>query len=301
MIFFIGCADKTGDFFDVPGLGTGSTDYLAIMSADTNTRSISLFTVAGEYVSLLKDFRTDLGNTRGLAFVPPTQIFASLDTTDRIHELEWSNGQLVTDQLFTSSGLNGNIYDIEGDALGNLFVVHSNQIRRFDSTGVQVGNPYINTTTGACVLSNPRGMFLTSDNRLIVTNQGGSDEVVIYDVSSTTNPTCLSHNAIGNNPYGVVLHSDGYMYLTTQGNDQIYRADADGSNLTAIFTTNTSIFNDPTAIVELPNGNLAISSAITDTVWEMDTSGSLVGVQPLINSPLSLNIIDMEVVSSGSQ
>ena len=63
-----------------------------------------------------------------------------------------------------------------------------------------------------------------------------------------------------------------------------------------IFSTNTAVLNDPTALIELPNGNLAVASPTTDAVWEMDTSGVVVGTQPLINHPTSLNIVDMELL-----
>lgn len=294
----LGCSDKKGVFLQVPTQGSASTtvQYIIAASGDTNARSVVAYSLAGELVAVLKHFLVDLGTVRGLSVLGPSEILVALDNTDRIHYLSWTEQAGVeTDEFF--SGLSGNIYDIETDIVtGHSFVVSSNQIRRYDADGVQVGNPYINTTLGSCTLSNPRGLHLTADGRLFVTNHGGSDNIHVYDVSDPLNASCSSTTVIGNNPYGIHLHSNGFLYFVTQGDHQVHRANADVSGDTVIFSADTSVINSPVAILEHPNGNLLVSSSANDRVWEMDVDGSIVGSQPLIIDPTSLNIIDLELL-----
>ncbi len=292
----LACSDKKGSFLQVPeGVAAESEQYIVVASGDTNTRSVVSYDLTGQLVAVIKNFLLDVGTVRGLSILGPSEILVALDNTDRLHYLNWNpDDGVVEDEFFT--GLGGNVYDVESDSSGNSYVIYSNQIRMYDSNGVQNGNPYINTTLGSCVLSNPRGLHYVSDGRLIVTNQGGSDNINVYDISDPLNATCLSSEAVGNNPYGVVLHSNGTLYFVTQGDDQVYSANVDGSSTTVIFSTNLAVLNNPTAILELPNGNLAVASSGTDRVWEMDVNGTIIGSQPLIIDPTSLNITDMEIM-----
>lgn len=294
----VGCSGKEGTFFEPPtSTSSGGSTFIALASADTNTRSVVLYDIDGTFNSLLASFRSDIATPRGISLLSTSLLLLSSDNTDRIQQIHLDGVDVGTVELFTTNGLSGAIYDSEiGGTDGDIFVLESNNVERYDTSANRIGNPYISGTIGSCVLSNPRSMTITSDDRLIVANSGGSDEIVVYDVSDPLNPACLSNNAIGNNPYGVVLHSNGNLYITTQTDDQVYEASADGSSPTQITAVTTAVLNNPTSIVELPNGNLAVASSGTDEVWEFDTSGNVVGSQPLIEDPLSLNISDMEVI-----
>ncbi len=291
-VLVLGCSSKEGAFFE--STSGSSNDLILISSGDSNTRSVLLYNQDGSFNRILYDYRTDLGLPRGIAPFDSESVVVSLDNTDRVSRVYWKGENAGSEELFANSGLGGAIYQLTTSEAGDVFVVESNYIERYDSTGARVGTPYIGTTEGSCVLSSPRGIFLTSDDRLIVTNHGGSDQLLIYDVSDPFSVTCLSANNIGNNPYGVIEHSDGNLYVVTQGDDQVYRTDSDGSNATSIWSTDTSIINNPTGIIELANGNLAIASSANDQVWEMDTSGTLANTSPLILDPLVLNITDIK-------
>lgn len=291
----IACSDKEGSFLQPPTAASAEVSYLITASGDSNTRSVVVYQADGALYSLVKNFRTDLGTPRGLGAITPTEILVSLDNTDRVHRLGWAGDSVGTDEIFTTSGLGGAIYDMEADSLGNVYVLESNRIERYDSTGAQVGNPYISATLGSCSLNSPRGMHLTSNNQLIVTDYN-NDVILIYDVSTLT-ASCVSSNGTVLNPYGIILHSDGFLYFTNFSDDQVWRANGDGSGGAVLTTATTTQLNNPSAIVELPNGNLAVASSATDAVWEIDTSGNFVSSSPLILDPLSLNITDMMVVN----
>jgi hypothetical protein len=136
---------------------------------------------------------------------------------------------------------------------------------------------------------------MTSDDKLIIANINGTDQIVTLDVSDNQ-VSCLSSVNFGNNPYDVVLHSDSHLYVVTQNDDRVYQADSDGSNATVIWDTDLTIIRDPTAIVELPNGNLLVASSFTDSIEQIQTDGTRVGTSPFIMDSFSVNVQDMIIV-----
>ncbi|MEM7646793.1 MAG: hypothetical protein AAF203_07790, partial [Pseudomonadota bacterium] len=258
-IFLLSCGKEEGDVLSLPSgdtEDTTTTPFLVLNSQDANHRGFAVYTLDGTFVSQT-NFRAEAATPRGLVALDNDSVLMSVDTTDSIYQV----GLDGTRTLFHGSAqFNGNIYDTVIGQNGNVYVVESNRIEVFDSTGVRLGSSLIDTTTGGCTLSNPRGMTLNASGQLVVVNQGGADNVLTYDISGTT-ATCVSSVAFGNNPYGILLHSDGNLYITTQGDDRIYRADPDGSNAVAIWSTDTTLINNPTGIVELENGDLLIASS----------------------------------------
>lgn len=292
-LIFCSCGKEQGDVLTV-GSGSSSTttpSYLMINGQDGNHRGFAVYTTSGAFVTG-GNFRAEAATPRGLFPFNSASVLMSLDTTDSIYQV----GIDGTKTLFHGSAqFSGTIYDVVRTSNGTTYVVESNRIEVFDANGVRLPSSLINTTTGSCTLNAPRGMTLNANGNLVVVNQGGADEVLTYDISTST-ATCLSNVALGNNPYGILLHSDGSMYITTQGDDRVYRTDPDGSNPTVIWNTNTSLINNPSGIVELPNGDLLVASTATDSVERITTSGARVGSVPFIRDTNSLNIGDMVIV-----
>lgn len=288
------CGKEQGDVLSLESVTeptTTSTPYIFINGQDGNHRGFAIYTTEGTYVTG-GNFRAETATPRGITPFTDTSVLMSLDTTDSIYQVSLDG----TKTLFHGSAqFSGNIYGIVHAPNGNTYAIESNFIEVFDINGVRLGSSRINTTTGACTLSNPRGIALNASGQLVVTNIGGADNVLTYDISGTT-ATCVSSVAFGSNPWGVIHHSDGNLYIVTQGDDRVYRADPDGSNRVAIWDTNTSLINNPTGIAELPNGDLLIGSTATDSVERITTSGTRVGTVPFIRDTNSLNIGDIQII-----
>jgi hypothetical protein len=295
LLFLISCGKEQGDVIslnsDLNSENPTATPYLVINGQDTNHRGYAIYDLDGTFISG-GNFRSENATPRGLTPYNNNSFLISLDTTDSIYKVDLDG----TKTLFHGSAqFSGNIYGIVVGPNENVYAVESNVIEVFDSSGIRLTSSLINTTTGACTLSNPRGMTLNANGNLVVVNQGGTDKVLTYDISTST-ATCISSVAFGNNPYGVLLHSDGYLYITTQGDNRVYRADPDGSNPVVVWNTNTALINNPTGIVELENGDLLIASSSTDTVERITTLGTRVGTTPFIQDTNSLNIGDMTII-----
>lgn len=294
LLLFCSCGKEQGD---VLVLGSGSTadSYIVLNSQDGNHRGFAFYTTDGSFVRG-GTFRAETATPRGITPFTSTSVLMSLDTTDSIYQVDLQGNKTI---FHGSAQFSGGIYGIVHASSGRTYAVESNVIEVFDINGVRLGSSRINTTTGGCTLSAPRGATINNSGQLVVVNQGGGDRVLTYDISTPT-ATCVSSVALGNNPYSVIQHSDGFLYITTQGDDRVYRTDPDGSNPTVIWSTDTSLINNPTGLVELENGDLLIASSATDTVERITTSGERVGTVPFIRDAYSLNIGDITIMG-GSQ
>lgn len=280
------CASEKGAFF------TFGRPLILVAGQDVNHRGVSAYTLEGVAVGQVGNLRLEATSPRGLAYFDDDTVLVSADGTDQVVKMSLDG---TKETFHGSNQLNGAIYDMVLGPDGYYYVIESNRIEVFNDLGERQASKLINTTTGSCTLSNPRGMTIDSNGYLVVTNQGGSDQILRYDISGAT-ATCVSNVAFGNNPYGVVAHSNGNLYITTQGDDTIYEADPDGSNATAIWTTDLTIVRDPTAIVEHPSGDLLVSSSYTDTIERIQIDGTRVGTEPFIRDVFSLNTADILII-----
>ncbi|MCB0377112.1 MAG: hypothetical protein KDD33_01340 [Bdellovibrionales bacterium] len=290
-LLFISCGKEQGDVLSLASETSTSIPYLVIAGSDGNHRGFAFYTTDGEFIRG-GNFRAETATPRGLVALDSENVYMSLDTTDSIYQINLDGSKTL---FHGSAQFSGTIYDLAIGTNGNVYATENNRIEVFDASGIRLGSDLIDTNTGACTLNSPRGMLVNASGQLVVANAGGADEILTYDISTST-ATCVSHVSFGNNPYGILLHSDGYLYVTTQGDDRVYRADPDGSNPVIVWDTDTSIINDPTGIVELPNGDLLVASSATDSIERITTTGERVGTEPFIRDVYSLNIADMVII-----
>lgn len=267
---------------------------LVVTSGDGNHRGVTIYDLEGNLISHVTDFRDEVSTPRGIAPFDDESFIVSTDGADAIYRVFY-NGEKET--FHGSNQFSGAIYGLERGPLGYYYAVESNRIEVFDGNGVRLGGSLINTTTGGCTLSNPRGSAVTSAGALIVANIGGADNILTYDI--TADPaTCSSSVAFGNNPYDILVHSNGSIYVTTQGDDAVYQANLDGSGRVSIYDPGTALLNNPTAMVELDNGDILVASSATDTIERITPAGVRVGSVPFIRDAFSLNITDMRIMES---
>ena len=289
-VFLFACGKDRGEIF--PAAAAFRDAVLITISGDTNHRGITMYDMEGNFIKSIAHLRTGWGYPRGIANFDSDSFLVLTETPDQWVRVFYDG----TLSLFSgSSNYSGTVFGGEEGPNGYFYAYESNRVEKFDSSGNQVGNNFINGSVGGCTISTPRGMAISHDGYLLVSNQAGADEILSIDVSTDT-PSCVSAVAFGNNPYGMVAHSDGNLYVVTQGDDAVYVADPDGSNASIIYQPGIAELRDPTAIVEMPNGDLLVSSATTDTIERITTTGMRVGTEPFIQDNHSLNVLEMIIV-----
>lgn len=288
-----GCSSKSGKhWFGSLGLG-GDRIYISGPYATSNNYTVSVYDTSGNLLSILYDYGKNIEYPRGLAYVDPFTLIVSVDGTDRLDKLDVFGNRVA---FADSTLLTGNLFDVEKDNSGNYYVAESNTIERFSATGERYpvsGNPYINTTTGSCVINTVHGLGLTSAGYLVAVSSGGTDNLSIYDVSGSS-ASCVNNVAFGNDPYDVVAHPNGYLYVVTQGNDSIYRVNEDGTGATIIYTYGSATTN-PSAIAVLPDGNLLVADTGLDSIDLIAPDGTVVQ-SPFIRNTFTVNVSDILVV-----
>ena len=296
----MGLVSCTGKSTEVLSLSSGtdtSSGYIATISTDGNNRSFSIYDINGNYLNFTH-FREENVLPRGLTVLDDDRILMSGDVTDSIYSLDLSSNKTL---FYGSSQFAGGIYDLEYDSTTDLiFAAESNNIEVFDTDGNRITAMRIPNVTGACTLNTPVGMAINSSGNLVVTDVGGTDEILFYDIS-TTPPTCLNTIVVPNNPFAVLQHSNGYLYIATSTDDRILRTDADGSNSQVIWDADTTVINRPTALAELPNGNILVGSSDTDTIEQITPAGERVGTTPFIQTPFTLNVSDIVIIGGQSE
>lgn len=288
------CASKEGSFF-AASLGLGEDLILVVGAgvAATTNWAITVYDTNGNLLDILADYGKTAEQPHGIAVFDSFNFIVAVDGTDRLEKVNIFGGNT----LWTNHPqLTGNLFDIKKDASGNFYVVESNTIERFDSSGNRANGtsatPYIAATTGACVLNTPHGIDINADGQLVAVSSGNST-LSVYNVS-TSAASCVAQVAFGNAPYDVVSHSDGNLYVITQTNDAVYQANAQGGGATLIWNTAVTTYN-PSAIAALPNGNLLVASQGNDGIDLISTSGSLLETNFIKNS-MTLDVSDIIVV-----
>jgi hypothetical protein len=276
-------------------LSVARQNVIITVSQDATHAAVSMYDIDGNVLGRITDFRRDGAYVRGIAPYDSQSFLVTLDVADRIERVFFDG----THETFHGSALfSGNIFGIKKAGNGLYYAVESNNIEAFDTSGTRNATANIATTTGSCVLSNPRALALDSNGYLVVSAYGTGDRILRYDVSNTV-ATCVSTTNFGNDPWGIVAHSDGKLYVATQLDDKIYSADIDGTNATVIWDTDLTIIRDPTALLEMPDGTLLVASSYTDTIERIQTDGTRVGNTPFIQDVFSNNIADMMIVEGG--
>lgn len=292
-ILMFNCTAKSGNhWFGALGLGEDRI-YVSGTYTTTNNYAISVYDTSGKFLGILADYGANVEYPRGLAYLDPFHLIVSVDGTDRL-DLVDIFGQVST---FASNALlTGNLFDVRRDSTGNVYVAESNTIERFNSSGARypvTGNPYINTTTGSCVLNTVHGLAITSQGYLAAVSSGGTDNLSIYDVSGASS-SCVTNVAFGQDPWDVVAHPNGKLYVVTQLNDSIYSVNEDGTGATQIYAYGVTTVN-PTAIAVLPNGNLLVANAGLDAIDLFSPDGTLLQ-SGFIRNTLTTDVSDILVV-----
>jgi hypothetical protein len=296
-LLLLSCSKDTGSFY------LGSLDIqnpkIIISSQQAGSTAVVMYDIDGTYMRTLHDYSAQGNTPRGLVPISPLEFLIAVEGDDHLDHYSLVDG---ISGFVSNTSINGNIFDATKHNTYGIFMIESNNIEAFDFNGVRSGNPRINTTTGACVLSTPRGMTFNQQGQLIVVNTG-NDDILVYDVSDPTAATCVRANqTFGNiDPVAVLAHSDGFLYVATQGDDRIYRFAGDASGTGTVIYNNLPIVNNPTALAEMPDGTILVASDGTNSIVHMTTAGDLVGITSFIQDSFTNSVSSILILQENTQ
>jgi len=274
LLFLVSCQQPTGAYY-YGSLGADKP-YVIISSTLANNQTVSMYDIEGQLIRRLYDYSSVGGLPFGLAPYGPTTFIAAVDGINEF-DLIGIDGSVT--KWAANPQVSGNLYDIVLAPDGYYYVIDTNQIEKFDSLGNRLPltspTPYINTTLGGCTLSNPTGLTINSDGKLVVVSSS-NNSLLFYNL--TTPPTCDHAVVFGNTPRAVVSHSNGSLYVVTSAPAQqtLWKTDKNGGSVQSLFANDTSIMSNPYGIKELPNGHLIVSSSGTASIVEFDQNGNFI-------------------------
>lgn len=274
---------------------------IIVASQLAGSSAIVMYDASGNLQRVLHDYGADGTNSpRGLVPISPIEFFISVEGVDHIARYSLTEGMTG---FVSNTNLNGNIFGAAKHPDYGLFVVETNTIEVFDLvTGARIGNPYIPTTVGACVLNVPRGITFNQAGQLVVVNTG-NDRINIYDVTDPTAPTCVRTNtSMGAvDPITVLAHSDGFLYVGTQGDDRVYRYAGDGSGTGTVVFNNIGIINNPSAIAEMPDGTMLVASDGTNAIVHIRTDGTMVTGTNFIQDTFTNSVAEIIILQESTR
>jgi len=268
---------------------------ILIASGDTNHRGITSYALDGSGSENILDLRSFGATPNGLAIGFEGSFLTSVDGADSILSVPYSEDH----SFFYGSGLlSGNIYDIEyGPVMNYYYVVESNRIEVFNSSGSRQASALIPAILGACSLTAPRNMHATDDGLLYVADYSGN-RILKYDISNHEAVCLESYSVPGLQPYAVIKHSNGLLYFSSYAQDAIFTLNEGDASTVNIYDPGLTILRDPRGLAELPNGDVIVSSSVMDTIEKIDESGARQGFAPFISDIFSLNITDIEILEA---
>lgn len=293
LVALIACNNPQGEFF-YGTLGLGDKKIL-VATANPGAFTIVMYDLEGQLVDVVADYTFTGDIPRGIAPFDTFNFMVLLDGVDRLQKVSLKG---LAPQDYADPGLTGVLVQMSYDSVGErYFGIEANTIEGFSKAGLRAGNPIINTTVGACVLSTPKGTFVTDDRRLLVVGSGNS-RLNIYNVQTTT-PTCISTNtSLGaNQPWAVLQHSNGLIYYATQTDDRVSSLPAAGTGSpTVVWATDLTTISNPTALLELPDGTMLVASDLTNSIERITTAGVRVGSTPFIRDAFTGLVSQMMLI-----
>lgn len=254
--------------------------YVVISSVTTGPATgpgiVTVYDRSGTLVNVLRDYASNGAEYgAGLAHIGGLIFGVSVDGTDRIDKIDMLSGTIssITNAALTATPMR----NIATDSQKSLFVVeaNTNSIEKFDVSGSRVGNPFIATTTGSCVLASPWGIAVNpTNNRFAVISSAASGRFSLYNSDGTCNTHTTAAPFNSGTPTGIAYHSlSGKWIITFATSHAIYAVSETGASPTQIFL-NSSLINTPRSVACDSEGNIYVGSDGTDTVEKLYWSGT---------------------------
>lgn len=281
MLFVFGCAKEEATLLN------DYSGYVAIATVVTGPATgpgiVTLFDPDGNAVAVIEDdYSSGTAYPSGVAYLGDATFAVFAEVSESLQKINIVNGTVTS---YSNSNITANpIRHIIADAAGSIYITEAstNTVEKINSSNQRVGNPYIATTTGSCVLSSPWGISHDSTNdRIAVISSAASGRFSLYNSDGTCNTHVTAAPFNSGTPTAICYHSlSGKFIVTFSTSHAIYSVNSTGGGGTLIYQ-NSSIINTPRSVACAGDGAIFVGSDGTDTVEKLSYDGTGVATRAL--------------------
>lgn len=283
MIVGCGLHPKTGLVTSPPGTSTSNFSNHIIISSAIN-QSVVMLDPNGNFLRELLVLDGETTDTPyGVGIYDSTHILVPVDGVDRVMKINLETGKSSAEVFILNSNLSGNIRNLTRLSSGDILVIETSAIERFNANGSRIAaggwpKTLLTTSTGLEKISS--GGFV-----LCAT---GTKAVRTYDDNGTQLATA-SYSTLGINDCASA--SDGRIAAAYNGTGDIVRIYTDATlSATSCDYAGSA---DPDVLAFRPNGNLLIADGTANIIYEIDSNCNYVQSisSPAIATPTGMRVI----------
>ena len=277
----VGCSS------DDAALLSDLSGYVIVSTATTGPATgpglASVFDSDGNLDMVIQDgFAGGTAYPSGTAYLGNAVVAVYEEVNESLEKINLLTGDVVS---ISDPNITANpIRQLAGDSEGSVYITESNlnTVEKIDSDGDRVGNPYIATTTGSCVLASPWGIAHDTDNnRIAVISSAASGRFSLYNSDGTCNTHTTAAPFNSGTPTAICYHAlSGKFIVTFSTSHAIFSVSATGGSGTQIYL-NSSIINTPRSVGCASDGSIYVGSDGTDTVEKLSYDGTGVATRAL--------------------
>ncbi|MCO5141935.1 MAG: hypothetical protein M9962_02465 [Oligoflexia bacterium] len=283
-IYSCGVNPKTGLVSPVDDTtdSTSFSNYI-VVSSQLN-QSVVLLDPSGNFVRELLVLDGETTDTPyGVGIYDSSHILVPVDGVDRVMKIDLSVGKSSAEVFILNSNLSGNIRNLTRLVSGDILVVETSAIEKFNANGVRI-------TSGGW----PKTLLATSTGLEKLPGEGfvlcatGTKAVRTYDDSGTQIATA-SNGALNVNDCAAA--SDGRIAAAYNGAGDTVRIYTD-STLASV-SCNYLGSADPDVVAFRPNGNLLIADGTANIIYEIDENCNYIGSisSPSLATPTGMRVL----------
>lgn len=257
-----------------------------ILVSNSGSDAVMVLKSDGTYKGIAVNFNNNSESPFGLAWMSGNEEFmVAVDGADRVIAVKKTDCTSRT--LIADANLTGNLRGITQVSDGDILIVETSSIERFDSTGLRIntaGWPLTLQTTGTQLAANGTGFIHCST---------GSDVVRTYNNAGTQQATRSSGIAATTDAVGCVVLADGNIAVAWSGTTDtvaIYN-----STLTTVVATfsDLGVLANPGGIAQRANGNILVIDRVFNYIVELTSAGVYVGViaDGVLSTPEFLTVV----------
>ncbi|MBS1964070.1 MAG: hypothetical protein JST04_17790 [Bdellovibrionales bacterium] len=247
------------------------SDYFVVSNA--NTKDIALFDPNGNYVRQL--FRLPAGSSESIYGLHQfgNYLYFVVDGVDRVLRVDLTEPDAPAENYISDTALSGNLRGLTGNSLGELLIVESNNVEKFDSNRIRVtsGWPKALQTTGTGIAMMDDGGFVQCST--------GTDVVRAY--TSAGVQTATASSGIGGTTDVVDCSyspETGRVLALFSGTTDTLRVYDSSSLATVDFNfSNTAILGTPKAAAFTTDGSVLAADGTSQRVYKIDAQGNFAG------------------------
>lgn len=281
----------------------GSEDLSSYISAgdlivsNAANDSLILFDSQGNFKKVLLSLDPTNGEAiTGITINSSTnQILVVIDGVDRVLAIDRTEDTAVHD-FIVNVNLTGTLRGITQLPMGDVLIVETSNIERFDKNGVRVIS---DTTYGGTW---PKALQTTATDVSAKSDDGfvhcstGTAAVRVYDKTGVQTATAVSGIA-GTTAVASCINgpNDSAVYATFSGTTDTVRKLGAADLSTTWSYSNLSILSTPSGMGVRANGNVIVLDSVLNHAVEISSDGTLVGVlnsmTPLLSTPQFIYVV----------